>query len=402
MIPDMKNLKLITILILLLSVTVGASAQSAKEYEQKKARLEREIAIIDRQLAENSSRSTSLMADLFLIRKNVANRKELVAESDRQIKRLNDQIYLTQREINRKQARIDTLSAHYSKLVVSAYKNRDARVWYMYMFASDNLGQAFRRFGYFRNLSSQLNQDAQRIREEKARLEEEKVKLDAMKAEAQAVRKERAAELDRLAKEERKADNVVKQLRKDRKKYQNQLAAKKKEVNALNRAIERLISEAVSGGKKSSTGKISKTHVPVDMKLDAEFSKNKGKLPWPVDGPVVGRFGKHYHPVYKNLELPPNNGVDVAVAKGSKVQAVFEGVVKQVIAMPGYNQCVLLQHGNYFTFYCKLGNVSVKAGDKVRTGQALGVIDTINGQTQLHFEVWQGTKPQNPELWLRK
>ena len=182
MIPDMKNLKLITILILLLAVTAGASAQSAKEYEQKKARLEREIAIIDRQLAENSSRSTSLMADLFLIRKNVANRKELVAESDRQIKRLNDQIYLTQREINRKQARIDTLSAHYSKLVVSAYKNRDARVWYMYMFASDNLGQAFRRFGYFRNLSSQLNQDAQRIREEKARLEEEKVKLDAMKA----------------------------------------------------------------------------------------------------------------------------------------------------------------------------------------------------------------------------
>lgn len=401
MINDMKNLRLITIMILLLSLTVGASAQSAKEYEQKKARLEREIAIIDRQLAENSSRSTSLMADLFLIRKNVANRKELVAESDRQIRRLNDQIYLTQLEINRQQARIDTLSARYSRLVVSAYKNRDARVWYMYMFASDNLGQAFRRFGYFRNLSSQLNKDARRIREEKAKLEAEKAKLDGMKAEAQAVRKERAAELERLAKEERKADNVVKQLKKDRRKYQNQLAAKKKEVNALNKAIERLISEAVGGGKKSSTGKIAKTHVPVDMKLDAEFSNNKGKLPWPVDGPVVGRFGKHYHPVYKNLELPPSNGVDVAVAKGSKVQAVFDGVVKQVIVMPGYNQCVLLQHGNYFTFYCKLGSVSVKAGDKVKTGQALGVIDTINGQTQLHFQVWQGTKPQNPESWLR-
>lgn len=401
MINDMKNLRLITIMILLLSLTVGASAQSAKEYEQKKARLEREIAIIDRQLAENSSRSTSLMADLFLIRKNVANRKELVAESDRQIRRLNDQIYLTQLEINRQQARIDTLSARYSRLVVSAYKNRDARVWYMYMFASDNLGQAFRRFGYFRNLSSQLNKDARRIREEKAKLEAEKAKLDGMKAEAQAVRKERAAELERLAKEERKADNVVKQLKKDRRKYQNQLAAKKKEVNALNKAIERLISEAVGDGKKSSTGKIAKTHVPVDMKLDAEFSKNKGKLPWPVDGPVVGRFGKHYHPVYKNLELPPSNGVDVAVAKGSKVQAVFDGVVKQVIVMPGYNQCVLLQHGNYFTFYCKLGSVSVKAGDKVKTGQALGVIDTINGQTQLHFQVWQGTKPQNPESWLR-
>ena len=398
--PKMKNLKLIIMSLLLLSMTVGVSAQNTKEYEQRKAKLEKEIAIIDKQLAENSSKSSSLTADLFLIRKNIANRKELVAESDRRIKKLNDQIYLMQKEINRMQARIDTLSAHYSKLVLSAYKNRDARVWYMYMFASENIGQAFRRFGYFRNLSSQLNQDAKRIREEKARLEEEKAKLNVLKSEAQAIRKERAAEHDRLAKEERKADNVVKQLKKDRKKYQNQLAAKRKEVNALNREIERLISEAVGGGK-SSTGKISKTKVPVDMKLDAEFSKNKGKLPWPVDGPVVGRFGKHYHPVYKNLELPPNNGVDIAVSKGTKVQAVFDGVVKQVIAMPGYNQCVLVQHGNYFTFYCKLGSVSVKAGDKVKTGQALGVIDTINGQTQLHFQVWQGTKAQNPENWLR-
>ena len=400
MIPKMKNLKLITILVLLLSMTVGVSAQNTKEYEQRRAKLEREIAIIDKQLAENSSKSSSLTADLFLIRKNVANRKELVAESDRRIKKLNDQIYLTQKQINRMQARIDTLSAHYSKLVLSAYKNRDTRVWYMYMFASENLGQAFRRFGYFRNLSSQLNNDAQRIRDEKAKLEEEKAKLDTMKAEAQKIRKERAAELERLAKEERKADSVVKQLKKDRKKYQNQLAAKRKEVNALNREIERLISEAVGGGK-STTGKISKTKVPVDMKLDAEFSKNKGKLPWPVDGPIVSRFGKHYHPVYKNLELPPNNGVDIAVSKGTKVQSVFDGVVKQVIAMPGYNQCVLVQHGNYFTFYCKLGSVSVKAGDKIKTGQVLGVIDTINGQTQLHFQVWQGTKPQNPETWLR-
>ena len=395
----MKNLKLITIFVLLLSLTAGASAQSAKEYEQRKAKLEREIAIIDKQLAENNSKSSSLMADLFLIRKNVANRKALVAESDRQIKKLNDQIYLKQREINRKQARIDTLSAHYSKLLVSAYKNRDARVWYMYMFASENLGQAFRRFGYFRNLSGQLNKEAKVIREEKAKLEEEKEKLGKMKAEAQAVRKERAAELDRLAKEERKADNVVKQLKKEKKKYQSQLTAKRKEVNALNREIERLITEAVGGGR-SKTAKTSRTRVPVDTKLDAESSKNKGKLPWPADGPVVGRFGKHYHPVYKNLELPPNNGIDIALSKGTKVQAVFEGVVKQVIVMPGYNQCVLLQHGNHFTFYCKLGSVSVKAGDKVKTGQALGTVDTINGQTQLHFQVWQGTKPQNPETWL--
>jgi septal ring factor EnvC (AmiA/AmiB activator) len=400
MMPFMKNLKLIPLIMVLLFMTAGLHAQDKGEYERRKAKLEKEIAIIDKQLADNASRSSSLLADLTLLRKNVANRKALVQESDNQIKKINDQIYLTQKEINKMQARIDTLSAHYSKLVVSAYRNRDARVWYMYMFASENLGQAFRRFGYFRNLSKQLNNDAARIREAKAELELKKESLGKMKAEAQAVRNERAAEFSKLSKEEKKADGVIRQLKKDRRKYQNQLAAKKKEVNALNREIERLIAEAMGGGKPAA-GKHAKKPAPVDMKLDAEFSKNKGKLPWPADGAVVGRFGKHFHPVYKNLELPPNNGVDVALAKGSQVAAVFDGVVKQVIVMPGYNQCVLIQHGNYFTFYCKLGSVSVKAGDKVKTGQSIGVIDTINGQTQLHFQVWQGNKPQNPETWLR-
>lgn len=395
----MRNLKLFIICLLLLPAAL-LRAQDTREYEQRKARLEREIAIIDKQLAENESKSSSLLADLFLVRKNVANRKALVAESDRQIKKINDQIYITQRQINKMQARIDTLSSHYSKLVLSAYKNRDARIWYMYMFASKSLGQAFRRFGYFRNLSSQLNQEAKTIRAAKEELEEKKKELDVMKARAQSVRKERAAELEKLTKEERKADGVIRQLKKDRKKYQNQLAAKRKEVNALNREIERLIAEAMGGGKTAGSAK-KKKPAPVDMKLDAQFSKNKGKLPWPADGPVVGRFGKHYHPVYKNLELPPNNGVDIALGRGTQVSSVFDGVVKQVIVMPGYNQCVLIQHGNYFTFYCKLGNVTVRSGDKVKTGQSIGTVDTINGQTQLHFQVWQGNKPQNPEAWLR-
>ena len=383
----------------LLSVSMAASAQDTRAQEEKKARLEREIAIIDKQLAENASQSSSMLTDLSLIRKKISNRKALVSESDRVIRQYSDSIYLAQKEINRLQARVDTLTAHYSKLVLSAYKNRDSRIWYMYMFASDNLGQAFRRFGYFRNLSTQMKNEAKSIRTMQDELALKQERLALLKKDAQAVKAERQKELDNLRKDESKADSVVKKLQKDRKKYQSQLASKKKEINALNREIERLIANAMNkDGQKSSS---KKPKAPVDMKLDAEFSKNKGKLPWPADGPVVSRFGKHYHPVYKNLELPPNNGVDIALAKGEHVKAVFDGVVSQVLVMPGYNQCVLVQHGNYFTLYCKMKNIAVKAGDKVKTGQLIGDIDTINGQTQLHFEVWKGKDPQNPETWLR-
>ena len=51
-----------------------------------------------------------------------------------------------------------------------------------------------------------------------------------------------------------------------------------------------------------------------------------------------------------------------------------------IVVMPGYNKCVLVQHGNYFSFYCKLGTVSVKAGDKVKTGQVVGTVDTIGAE----------------------
>lgn len=372
-------------------------AQDTSSQEAKKARLEREIAIIDQQLAENATRSNAMLSNLTLIRKKVSNRKAMVAESDRQIRKYSDDMYLKQRQINRLQARVDTLTDHYSRLVVSAYKNRDSRIWYMYMLASDNLGQAFRRYSYFKNLSSQMNDEARKIKAAQEELVRERESLAAMKRDAQKVKDERVKELEKLRSEEAQADKVVKNLQKNRKTYQKQLSSKKKQIDALNKEIERIVANAMKGQSGSS----GKKQEPIDYKLAEEFSKNKGKLPWPVNGPVVGRFGRQFHPVFKNLELPPNNGIDVAVGKGTEVKSVFKGVVKQVFVMPGYNQCVLIRHGNYFTFYCKLKTVNVKAGDKVGTGDVIGKVDTINGDTQLHFEVWQNTKPQNPETWLR-
>ena len=371
------------------------SAQDTRAYEARKASLEKEIAILDRQLAENAAESRSQLSRLTLVQAKVAGRKSLIRESERQIRRYSDDIYLTQRKINRLNARLDTLSSYYSSLIRNAYKNRDARVWYMYILASDNLGQAFRRYSYFKNLSEQARVQGDRIKAAREELEDQRTKLRRLKAEAEDVKEERVKELASLQKEEAEASSIISGLRRDKSKYEKELAAKKKEVEALDREIKRIIQAAM---KAADSGK---SDQKIDYKLAEEFSKNKGRLPWPVSGVVVDRFGQHYHPVFTHVKLPFNNGITIAVAKGAEVDVVFDGVVKQIVVMPGYNQCVLVQHGNYFTFYCKLKSTAVKPGDKVRTGQKIGTVDTINGETQLHFQVWQGNKPQNPESWLR-
>ena len=382
-----------------------AYSQDTRSQEARKARLQKEIAILDEQIKANSAKSSNAMNRLTLISGKVESRKRLIAESDREISEYSDSIARKEKEIRAIKVRLDTLSDHYARLVRGAYINRSPKVWYMYILASDNVGQAFRRFGYLRDLSRQMNAQAAKIIDIREELEKESAALSAMKKDAEAVRSRRVSEMNKLKAEEEDSRVLVNQLKKNKRKYQSDLSRKQREVEALNREIERIIREASneggSGGKSGGSSSKTLKRKPIDYTLAKKFEANKGKLPWPAEGPVVDHFGQRFHPVYTNLKLPFNNGVTIALPVGTEVKAVFDGVVKQIVVMPGYNKCVLVQHGNYFSFYCKLGTVSVKAGDNVKTGQKVGAVDTIGGETQLHFQIWSGRTPQNPETWLR-
>lgn len=381
---------------------IPAYSQNTRTQEARRARLQKEIAILDEQIRANSAKSANAMSRLTLISGKVDSRKRLIEESDREISEYSDSIARKEREISVIKARLDTLSAHYARLVRGAYINRSPKVWYMYILASDNIGQAFRRYGYLRDLSRQMNVQASKIIDIREELEKESAKLTAMKRGAEAVRAQRVSEMNKIKAEEDEARSLVSQLKKNKRKYQSDLSRKQREVEALNREIERIIRSATEGTGKSGKGSSQTvTRKPIDYTLAKKFEANKGKLPWPADGPVVDHFGQRFHPVYTNLKLPFNNGVTIALPAGTEIKAVFDGVVKQIVVMPGYNKCILVQHGNYFSFYCKLRTVSVKAGDKVKTGQVVGTVDTIGGETQLHFQIWSGRTPQNPETWLR-
>ena len=383
---------------LALLLSLPGLGQNTRQQEAKKARLQEEIALIDKQLKDNATKSSNVMNTLSLLSRKIESRKKLVEESDREISALNGQINVRQKEIDRLQNRIDTLTLYYEKLISTAYRNRDSKIWYMYILASENLGQAFRRMAYMKNLSSDLNRQGEKIKDARAELIRETDSLTVLRSKAQELRNKRAFEISTLKAEQAQSEKLAGQLKRNRTKYQKELAYKKRQVDALNKEIERIIAAAVGGSRSGSSGK---DKTVVDTKLNAEFAGNKGRLPWPASGPVVDKFGQHYHPVFKSVKLPFNNGINIALSPGTPVKAVFNGTVKQIVVMPGYNKCVLVQHGNYFSFYCKLDSVSVKAGDKISTGDIIGTVGTIDNMTQLHFQIWQGTRPQNPELWLK-
>lgn len=403
-----RGLRILAAAAVLLLGVLGAQAQDTARQESRRAALQKEIAQLEKQIRDNASKSENALNELTLVRRQIATRRSLVQESAREIRQLDDSIAVKQAETERLRQRLVTLEEYFRRLVRNAYKNRDVRVWYSYLLSSKDLGQASRRYTYLRDLSRQMNTQARKIQDLRTGLDEDLARLAALREEAETIRQEHEQELQGLRKEELRSDELVTSLKKDKNLYQRQLETKRKQVEALNREIERIIAQAIEEARKKEEAarqqnnkNNTKDTKPVDYKLSADFAANKGKLPWPADGPVVETFGKHNHPVYTTLVMPTNNGVNIGLSAQAEVKAVFNGEVKHVIVMPGYGRCILVQHGSYFTFYCKLGQVDVKAGDKVGTGQILGRVDTIDGQTQLHFEVWQEKTPENPENWLR-
>jgi len=139
--------------------------------------------------------------------------------------------------------------------------------------------------------------------------------------------------------------------------------------------------------------------------LSGNFERNVGRLPWPTsNGFISGHFGIQQHAVLKHVTTN-NKGVYIQTPSGSNARAVFEGVVTQRFSIPGSNNAVIIQHGNYRTVYANLTQIFVKEGDKVSAKQAIGRIytDDDNGnKTELYFQVWKDKNLQNPENWISR
>lgn len=372
-------------------------SQNVSEQTERKQKIEEEISYLDKQLAATKSRKQSNTKELNYIQRKISNRKKLLREIEDEIKNIDNEVSKKEQQIADLDRSLESLKRSYSELVYSAYKNRDQTVWLMYVLASKNIEQGYRRWSYIKDYTSALREMADEIRGKSLRIAEEKYQLAKIKNNSLTNQAKKELEVKRLSTDESKAKQVISQLSKKEKEMVQQLNVKRREVEKLNREIERILTVAVKEKErpdyKATAG---------DIALSEEFGNNKGKLPWPVKrGAIVEQFGQHNHPVFKNVKLPFNNGVNISTDAGADALCVFDGVVKQVLMMPGYNQCILVQHGDYFTFYTKLENIYVKSGQKVRTGDALGSLTVSDNESVIHFQLWKGTVKQNPENWIR-
>ncbi len=312
---------------------------------------------------------------------------------------------------------LEKLKAEYAKMVFTAAKTSNKVNKLSFLFSSANFNQLIRRYKYLQQYSAAREKQALLIQQVRSELLTEQVKILQKKQEQDAVLREKITETQNLQILKGKQSEVVTELSQKEKKLRAQLEANKKVVERLESMIAKIVEreikrsqerEQLANKRNLNTKKTPANRQAIAMnleetKLASSFSALRGRMPWPVNsGFISSRFGVHNHPVLKGVRTN-NNGIDIQTSAGNEVRVVYDGVVQSVVSIPGTYMVVAIQHGDYFTIYSKLANVSVRNGQKVQTGQKVGeVAADTDGTSELNFQVWKTFDKQNPENWLRQ
>lgn len=65
---------------------------------------------------------------------------------------------------------------------------------------------------------------------------------------------------------------------------------------------------------------------------------------------------------------------------------------------------VLVKHGEYFSVYSQVENISVSENQAIKAGEKIGTVakDPETGEYELFFQIYKNKKRLNPEQWIKK
>ncbi|MEN9919549.1 MAG: hypothetical protein RL662_1985 [Bacteroidota bacterium] len=463
----MRSLVVGFLFLLLACSALSQTDRKIKELEKKRKQTIQEIDNTAILLKETQKSTATLIDRINLIDEQITSRKQLVSILNQEVATIDEEQHIIHTEIQKLEVSLKSEQQAYVKAIEGVLVKRQKTNKLLFALSGKSFGESMRRIKYLKDYSAWRSKEVVDIKTKHKILQEKRTRLEQSKndklvllnnrtkeqsslqheedtykqemAEAKlkqtelqqilATKQQLANNLDgqmerliaeevarqereakRLAEEQTRQENIRKE------KERKEIARKETEKAAATRIASnaKLIASSLSANSKSSAVYENETEADIELrrkpttrqngKLSSNFESNKGRLPMPVSGThrIVGRFGTQNHNKW-NVKTN-SSGIDIQTQSGAKAQAIFNGEVSRIIAFPGYNNCIIVRHGGYYTFYGNIQQVAVKQGQKVSTGQSLGSIYTDRNAkgAVLHFQLWRGTNKLNPEPWLQK
>ena len=380
-----------------------SQTQKIKDLENERKVLKNEILEINSLLINNSKKKKNAFNDLESLTYKINKTETLIKLTNDQINLLNFEVEKNEDKIVKLNIEIIAARKDYSDMIFNSYKSRLKENRLMFLLSAENFLQAFKRSQYFEQFSKNRKEMALSIQTKVGTV---KKIIDTLKTkiyEKDSLINFNLSEKKILSNEKKEHNNLIISLRKRESAYKKQINDKQRQASLLDKEIDRLIKEAIKESNKNSS--ISTFSLTPEAKALAEsFSKNKGKLPWPVErGVIVQKFGLQSHPVVKTTKIK-SNGIVIATTKNANIRSVFNGKVLSILKFKGSNLTVLIQHGNYISVYKNLSKVYVNKGQNVESFDIIGEVFSSNSEskTTLQFSIFNNTTALDPYLWIAK
>jgi murein hydrolase activator len=354
-------------------------------------RIRRERAELERRMANLQGDVHDLAEELVNLDRQRVATERMLATLDRQMASINSVVQETTDRMTVAEAELAQRRTTLQRRLVEIYK-RGPLYSAEAMLTARSFGELVARYKYLHEIAvhdRSLVKRLETLRDDIARQRTELVKLRDAVAEN---RGDKVREEERLASLKRLRSNSLQQAKRTTKQIQERLAQIRESEARLGSMLATIEAERVrTAAARPNAPRVTSTLKTADA----------GRLDWPVDGPLLYRFGRVINP---NNTTTRWNGMGIAAPIGTPVKAVAPGTVVSVSQLGTYGLTIILQHGEGdYSIYASLQDASVRKGMPVKKGDAIGTVGVSDPDLKphLHFEMRPKGRAVDPESWLR-
>ena len=395
-------------ILLIINISFGdkTSTEIQEDINSKNNELESLKNEIDRYevLINEKSKEEKLNNEVITqINKKIELTEKLIKRLTDEENYLSKQIYKTKENIEKQEQELFVLK--------NQLKNR---LRYLYKYGKSNLlkqitqtndwNKKIYRTKYLEILNEYENQIKIKI---KTNLNDLMIKKEQLEKEQQNKKNliiEKNKKFDSLENDKKLKSSYLLKIKNQKDKLEQDLFSKKEMIEKIEKIIKKLYSDKKETKKREQ--ELAKIRANKNKSTSGNFAKMKGKLTWPVNGKIIGKFGIH-----KNQELniyTENLGIDIQTAANEKVYSVLDGVILTITNIRDYGDIIILDHGaGYYTVYSNLKNIIVYEGQYVDTYTHLaevaqGTNSNYSNKNIFNFQVWLNQGKLDPEEWIEK
>lgn len=372
----------IALLVALVVAGLGAGlwphSAAAQEVQVQRQATQRRLQQLEQQIARERDRlqdtqqaQEATQKKLTSLRREIALREELVSTYQTRLAQLEQERTRLRDTLATLQDRLAGLRTEYRARLVRAYKYGRLHDLAL-LLASRSINQMLVRARYLRHFAADRRRQRQKVQRAAAHVRTSRTALARKRAETKQLLADARTERQNLRALERNRRRVIDELRARRSELQQQIDRKQQQARELRRRIQALV-------RRADRAADARTDAPppgFGANLAASFQKNRGTLPWPVDGAVTTEFGPQVDPVHGTSTDHP--GILIATSPRSLVRAVFDGIVTSIDFVPGFGTYVVVRHGDYLSVYANLSNLSIATDQQVQAGEVIGQAGTAD------------------------